>query len=588
MQVTRHKAGTSLVTSLLALLAILWLAGCGGASASLVPGNGMDGSNSGNTVSDVRALPLGTTIPALPSELAAAGRSSSFLGELGLREYLGSGPALLNYSGGVVDGDSLVLTSSADEEAWAIYRASDLYGLWVSTFGVLTVPDSYDTKYYVALGNFTKHTWDWLIETTLPEVDYDLTENQFRVVSPLGNMYWVVAVPPGGHSVEIQKAQLLVDEFPGGGDPWPPGGGNFLFASEGLPGYVELQWGGMDGAGEYELYRRNPHTDPFFGDPADPGSGADEFELLAVTVEPCYVDFEVNYWVPYEYKVRAVNDNGHGEFSEIAVGWAADPNGGGDPPGGDPGDAGACGVIHDIGVDYLQIITDANDFQPNIDFILTPDTCYIAADGSFVDREYFSAGMRVCVDAHFDEGGFRIADAVFEDQDGEPRVEQFAVGAITLLNDGALQIEDAETGVWLDFYFDANTYWFDIDGNEVSPDAFSVGDMVGVTYMADPLTGNYALAVQAYGGGEPGPGSGTIIGEIINIEDGVLDVNSDPGMAYHFITTPDTLWFDENGFELSPADFGVGDIVTVSFSESPDGVLYALVVILGANAPGER
>lgn len=578
-----HMIRRNALSALLLLIVIALVAACGSSGTSLSNSSGGSaGNNSGST--DARALPLGTSVPPVPNDLGAAPPHSS--SSVGLQEYMGAGPALINYSGGTVEGDSLILTSSETDMAWAMYRAEGLAGLWVSTFGVLTIPENLDTTYFVGFSNFTRNVWDWMIETTLPEVDFDLSANEFRLVSALGNLYWVVAVPAGGHSVTVLKSQLVVDEFPGGGG-WLPGGGNFLFASQGLPGFVELQWGSIDGATDYELYRR------VAPDPVRINEN-DEFELLATTSDCSYFDSRVEYWLPYEYKVRAINPFGPGDYSEIALGWAADPNGGGDPPGGDPLDAGASGEIQEIGADYLTLITNNEyDFQPIVDFVLAPDTVYIAADGTFVDREYFSATMHVYVTAHFDDGGFRIAEAVGElpDGNGDPGRLSFAAGIITSIGEGLLKIEDNATGAAIEFLYDDQTQWIDVSGNILAPENFSIGEIVGVTYVPDLAgirAGNYAVLVQQYGGSDPGIPQGTIVGTIINIDQGMLDVDSSPGLAYHFLTNENTLWFDANGNAISPSDFAVGDTVAVTYSENAEGQQFALQVVLGGGDPSRR
>jgi hypothetical protein len=575
-----HNNGWNWSLAALLTVCLLLLASCGGAAGSdLSGGSALDSDNGSKT--DSRALPLGAPLPQLPVELAQAesSRGTSLVGE---HTYPGSGAALLNYSGGVIESDSLILTSSETEEAWAMYRADDLANLWVTVLGVLTVPGDLDTTWYTAVSNFTNGTWDWVIESKLPEIDCNLRDNPFRLVSPLGNLYWVVAVPAGGKTLEIQLSKVLTEQFNGGG--WLPGGEQFLFASQGLPAVVELQWGEADGQAGYEVWRREAPAPQ--GDPSDPlnrppGGGdptGPEFVKIADVTGNSFSDYEAVFWQPYEYKVRALNDRGFGGFSNVALGWAADPAGGGDP---NQGDASACGQISVYTDTALQLVLPDGDgfFNDKLDFNLTADTIYIDRLGNEVDHGYFSVSMQVFVMAEFDANGYRNALAVMEDCRGGGN-ENFAVGAITILAPGQLQIAEPQTGVQYDFSYDELTLWLDSTGNELTPDEFTLGDEVAVTYAVNP-DGNYALQVQQYGGGNPGGGQFDISGEITNIGQEFIDVNCDPGLAYHLLTGPDTLWFDENGNEISPENFQVGDYVGVTVLERADGSLFALVVRLG-------
>jgi len=395
--------------------------------------------------------------------------------ETGNRVYTGSGEGLLNYSNGVVDGDSLILTSTEDNIAWAMYKADGLLGLWVSTLGIETVPGGGDNEWYAALSNFTRGCWDWEIHSNLPEIDYDLTQYVDRIVSPLGNMYWVIAVPAGGYTLKILKSTIIAEATPD--DPWKPGEGNFLCASQGLPGEIDLQWGGIDGAQGYELYRREAARE------CDPPTGGD-FELLAVVPDTMYVDIDVVIGMPYEYKVRAVNDNGYGAFSEIAFGWAGEM--GGNPP---VDDASAMGVINDYPAESLTISDPCRG--ETFTFAKTVDTTYFDLAGEPVEEGYFAVGMTVFVSGVFAADGTRIANAVMEAYDPtDPPVDPVSfVGAIMALGDGQITLQDERGTAYTAVYDDA-TIWIDETGEVVDITSFAVGDIVCVSFdPKNPSTG---------------------------------------------------------------------------------------------------
>jgi len=501
--------GRNTLAVLVALLSILFLAACGGASTRITPAaGGTDASDSAKV--DSRALALGVAIPALPADLGvAADRSASSAGSF---EFTGTGDALLNYSGGTIDGDNLILTSSADEEAWAMYRAGGLDGLWVTTFGLLTIPGDLDTTYYVALGDFTKQTWDWNITTKLPEVDYDLHDNNMRLVSSLGYMYWVVAVPAGGKSVTVQLAKIIAEEQPVP-NPWRPGGGNLIFASQGIPGVIHVEWGAIDGATGYELYRRLAAFDPMLGrDPGGDPAQEGDFELLATLGDNFYEDADVVAFQPYEYKVRAINEQGYGDYSEIAWGWAGPADGGGGQPP-DIGDASAPGEITAYAEDSLTLNAfwpDPNAQMKELTFVLNADTVYLDETGQSVGWDYFAVGDHVFVQAMFGENEERIALAVMADRcDGggnppPPPDNPPFVGTITQLDDTTISILDPRIGEEpIIFGWGADTAWVLADGTPGSYADFAVGDFVMILPSENSDT-PYAVLVQMIGDGGPG------------------------------------------------------------------------------------
>jgi hypothetical protein len=468
------KAG---MVTLFALLVVMMAASCGGGASSLTP---TDSSTTGSTVSDARSLSSGAALPSLPKEYVAAQAKGA--SSVGTREYTGSGDGLLQYSNGTVEGDSLVLASTEDDMAWAIYKASDLTDLWVTTLGVEITPVTTDTTWYVALSNFTRGCWDWEIESTLPEIVHDLTQYTDRIVSPLGNMYWVVAIPKGNLSIKIDMSTIIAENAPD--DPWRPGGGNFIFASQGLPGLINIQWGGVDGATSFELYRREASCD---------GRAPNgEFELLAVVPDVLYDDYEVTAGVPYEYKVRAINDNGYGAFSEVAMGWATDPNG--SNPGGDR--TCAFGEIIDY-TDTSITIMDPCMGPDGVAFTINPDTVYFDIDGNAVDHSYFSIGMMAFVDGLFDAAGNLLASAVMEapDDPGQPQDPRVLIGEIVALSETSIEIA-CENSANQTAEITVDTIWVDENGEIVDINSFAVGDMVAVMLDPNDPASNIAIAVQ--------------------------------------------------------------------------------------------
>ncbi|RCW77313.1 fibronectin type III domain-containing protein [Saliterribacillus persicus] len=74
---------------------------------------------------------------------------------------------------------------------------------------------------------------------------------------------------------------------------------------------VTLNWETTDGAIQYYIYRANHN-------PADYPEGAVTFEKIATTTEASFTDDSILTYNPYYYQVRAVNEGGISEASEVA------------------------------------------------------------------------------------------------------------------------------------------------------------------------------------------------------------------------------------------------------------------------------
>jgi hypothetical protein len=114
---TIHRTG--LAGLLLLTLLLLAISGCGGGESSIVPDTG--GSTGTDTPTDwgsgsgSRILPLGSALPSVPDELSSdsSARTSSELVDY-------SGTGFVEAAGATIDGDNVVLQSTADAPAWAL------------------------------------------------------------------------------------------------------------------------------------------------------------------------------------------------------------------------------------------------------------------------------------------------------------------------------------------------------------------------------------------------------------------------------------------------------------------------------------
>jgi hypothetical protein len=282
-----------LVVSSLLTLAVLLFSGCGGSSTlALQPDSG----------SHTRFLPLGSPLPVLPNDAGSAAAPSGQRQVSALNEFPGSG--FIQASGATIDGDSVVLQSEAGQVAWALFKVTGLQGKYVDRFGVQTLPQGPGHPYTVGVSNYTDDRWEYLITGTLPEVEIDLTDNTKRLISQLGNLYYIVLVS-NGDSVRMNLAWLNIQDEGGFGTPSTP---TDFYVTEGEDSVIYVYWSYPEDTTSCELWR---HAD------------GQDWTLYQSTTTGFYMDTDVQIGVGYEYKVRAVNDVGHSAFTEPMSGYAA-------------------------------------------------------------------------------------------------------------------------------------------------------------------------------------------------------------------------------------------------------------------------
>lgn len=531
------KRTNSWLPGVLLLAFTMLIASCGGAGAPLSAGEPAP-----NGSADARLLPLGSPLPSLPVEhggLTGARATSAVL------EY--SGSVFLNAAGGTIDGETLILQSSEAEPAWAMYRADGLTGLKVDAFGVETIPGDFETEYSVGISNFSDGRWSFMINSTLPEVEIDLADNTKRLVSRLGNLYWLVVVS-GGKSVRVVAGHVFTIE--GGEGDWRPECGGGIFASKGLEDRITVEWAVREGAASYELYRkvdgRRSASKNDDGDEGDDDGGQD-WVLVVATAETTYHDFQVQPSVWHKYKVRAVNEAGPGGFSEEARGYM------GAAPQGD-GDDDECeseGLIVDLTADLIELDTQ-------LSFMLTPNTQWFLADGTVAGPADFTQGDRVKVHGRMVDGACVAFKVKLKDDSNEP--EYFdAESIIATRAEGTMTLQNG-----MSFQYSDNTIWKDAGGNLTSIDNFTPGVAVKVWGVVSGDGPAFLLkAMLQDGGGQ----EQYLVGEIASISDDILTLTD----GSIFIYSANTLWRLLDGEYGSAADFVPGDPVKVHYVATPAG-----------------
>ncbi|HES58093.1 MAG TPA: hypothetical protein ENO21_01540, partial [Firmicutes bacterium] len=245
-EITAARPGGFLLFACIALAALL-LSGCGGGSATLPMDDTADqeltapvGGGQSDTTSPTESgnpgqsggappaedstpavkfgtmLPLGSPLPDVPKdEVKASAKAASTI-----LNYPGADFMLA--AGGTVDGDELVLESSEDSIAWAMYRAEGLGDLDIEIYSIEALPGDLGQNYEVAFSEFVSDDWLFLINSTLPEAEVNLAEADGQFISALGNLYFLVTVD-GGDSVRISVSHLLTaDENPNDPPDDPP------------------------------------------------------------------------------------------------------------------------------------------------------------------------------------------------------------------------------------------------------------------------------------------------------------------------------------------------------------------------------
>jgi hypothetical protein len=285
MRIIRHL-------SLLAAAACLWcLASCGGAS-SLPADPGQQPAETGS-------------LPAFPVENGGVRNASADGGTLTL---LGS--QFIQDKWATVDGDALVIGPAQGDNhentAYGLYKFEGLAGKHLSALTVDALPGDVEMKYFVALADFTNLKWQWFGPISLPEFQYNFAEDANHYISPLGNVYFIVATHGANVTTHHWSTLTFGDTPPPGGGGHNPGAPSELAASDGtFADKVGLTWNAGDGAQWYEIYRFNGHDDP----------NLPEWSKIGESQTTEFADTNVVAGHVYKYKVRSVaHGEGDGEY----------------------------------------------------------------------------------------------------------------------------------------------------------------------------------------------------------------------------------------------------------------------------------
>ncbi|MCB1218271.1 hypothetical protein KDL44_12830 [bacterium] len=546
------------------LVLALVLAACGGGGGlTAEPAASLDNtSNTGQPAlsSTGELLPLGSPLPALPQDSgtadAAGSRSTS-----AAKTYNGSD--FLIAAGGTVDGTSLLLQSSADDPAWAMYKSGGLQGEKVLSFALETRPGDLETTYYVALGSFSDNRWHWVVETTLPEVNVDFSDSDQQWISQLGNLYWVVLVD-GGKQLHVDQATITTGNGnPGGG----PGGG---------PGDPCFALGPIDSIDDLSIIVANH----YFIHNAD----TQWLDMMGNEIDS--YEFAVGMFVLVEGYMAEDPVIGGGCIATTVQ--MTDPNGGG---GGGGEFFVIDGPVVEANPEFFTV-DGFNDFASQV-VIHDEQTLFINADGTPGSWEDLVAGECVHAEGEILENGSWLARLVIIENGngggggGGGGGQSFVLdGIVTAINAQSISVAEGPDGLPTTVGHDDHTLFLLPDGMEGGWQDVAIGDFVHVDGQITPAGAMLADVVMDFGdsgngGGGGGGGEGFVLdGVITAIDAQSMSISEGPaGMPATVNHDSHTQFMLPDGMVGGWEDVAIGDFVHVDGQILEDGSWLADVVL---------
>ncbi len=513
------------ILAMVVALAMLSLASCGaGNGMALIDLNSNDGAQN-QSADDSRGL------PGLPQDDSPSGRSASAVETF-------AGDTAIDFLNGLPGQGKMVLSSTADENAWALYQIGGLSDRKVENLSIQALINGGE-EFSVGLSNYSDGVWDFLLSSSGGVFDYDLTAEQSRLTSKAGNLFVVVVVD---NAAQLDIIQLSVDSRPlEAGEELRPGKGRRLSVSEGLPDKIVVQWESVDGALSTELWRELDLD------------GEDEASLLIATIPVeagktnySYEDMDVLLSVEYKYRIRAINGTGPGSFSLEESGWA--------------------GTTAPVGEDFenefevrgtIELIVEGSLTVAGVDFVTDESTIWLGDNDEILSRADFSAGQTVEVNAE-----------QFGTEQWIARTVELEDGVVDEIKVLGLIEEITETTITVDgtgAAHDETTEWLDGNNLPALPADFLVGMNVEMTLDADGSGGWLARKVKMEDGNEGVNDELSVLGVIDEITETSITVD---GYTASFDEL--TEWLDDNKDPALPTDFSVG--MEVELTADADGL----------------
>jgi hypothetical protein len=311
----RDRTSVLLLNALLLVLALV-AASCGSSSSLLGNTTGRPGAQSAvDTDTSASSDSTGfTSLPSIPLDHGDS-RGTSDVTEPPAN-FTVMGKDYLSMRGGTVDGDSLTLATGftpppgegRPELSYGLYQASGLGDGRPLSLNVECLAGEFGDGYFIGIADYTRARWAWFGPVTLPEFQLDLSRNDHRFVTQLGNLYFILVCPP---NTTITHSQTTVVMGPAGsGGQIPPGIAHGLRASDGgFDHQIMVDWEPGAGAQGYEVSKR----------PAFEGS---QWQPLGLVPGNHFVDNQLPNNRLFYYRVRPINARGPAEFSNTDSGFA--------------------------------------------------------------------------------------------------------------------------------------------------------------------------------------------------------------------------------------------------------------------------
>ncbi|MEZ5337611.1 MAG: DUF5666 domain-containing protein [bacterium] len=522
------------ILAVLMALAMLFAASCGaGNSVGL---SNLDDNPSTHDINDDSHR-----LPGLPQDDSPSGRSASAVETI-------TGDSAIDFQNGLPGEGSILLSSTLEAPAWALYQIGGLSGRKVENLSIQALLSG-NEEFSVGISNYSDGVWDFLISSTGGVFSHDLTAEQSRLASKAGNLFVVVVID---NEASLNVIQLSVDSRPlAEGEELRPGKGRRISVSEGLPDKIVVQWESVDGALSHELWRE-----------ADI-DGEDENAVLITTIPVVpeqinysYEDFDILLDTEYKYAVRAINGTGPGNFSQWESGWAGTTA----PEGGE----------NEIENELKGLIDEISEGSITVDgnvFLTDESTIWLGDNDELLTAADFAVGMPVEIKGErfgSDQWLARTIELELENEGTELKVtgliEAIDLASITV---GGITATLSETTVWLDG-----------NGDPALPADFLVGLNVELSYLDDGNGGISAVKVQLENENETNNGELRLRGTITAIDGSSISVD---GVTVSFDGS--TEWEDLNKDPALPGDFSVD--MDVQLEALADGLGGWIATIVG-------
>ncbi|MCC7479630.1 hypothetical protein IT575_14405, partial [bacterium] len=257
------------------LLLLLSLSACGGGGSNKLDLGNADGNEAAASLSsdelsrqlglqeaDFKGLP---PIPVDTADSAARGASGVVAdGDLGSTRLV-KGPEFFDAKRGLVEDGKLILQSDngvgLEGVDWAMYRVGGMYTAMPETVNLSCTAATPGESYYIGIADYSSMSWKWFgpAKNTDGFFGFDLSENEDRLTSKNGSMYFLLMTPEG-NSASHEHTTITPRTYDDHECNCRPGCPLNVIASNGdFDNGVQVSWDEADAADSYEIVRDEIH-----------------------------------------------------------------------------------------------------------------------------------------------------------------------------------------------------------------------------------------------------------------------------------------------------------------------------------------